>query len=141
AQFHPVIGIAALGSSIAQQSARDAWIGWRAHEFIQSLVESPDTATARWVLEALQNLIDQIYVRDLLSEKLIDRREFQAPTKAVIAKLRKEGNVAIARHRMYPQRHFHKPKEGFDHVDWTKHAKSDLFKSKRCLALARLLNI
>jgi hypothetical protein len=141
APFHPVIGIAALGSSIAQQSARDAWIGWRAHEFIQCLVDSPDTATVRWGLAALQNLTDQIYVRDLVSEKLIDRKEFQTPTKAVVAKLRHEGNQAIARHRMYPQRHFHKPKEGFEDVDWTKRAKSDLFKSKRCLALARLLNI
>jgi len=141
APFHPVIGIAAIGSSIAQQSARDSWIGWRASEFIKSIAESPDAQTARWALERVQGLIDQIYVRDLLAEKLIQRSDFEKPTKEVIDVLRKEGHLAIARHRLYPQRQFHKPKEGFDGIDWVKQAKSDLFKSKRCVALARLLNI
>jgi hypothetical protein len=139
--FHPVIGIAALGSSIAQQSARDSWVGWRASEFIQSVADSPDTPTARWALERVQSLIDQIYVRDLLTEKLIERADFKTPTKRVISALRKQGQLAIARHRLYPQRTFHKPKEGFEGIDWVQQAKSDLFKSKRCLALARLFNI
>lgn len=139
--FHPVIGVAALGSSIAQQSARDSWIGWRASEFIQSVAEKPDTPTARWALERVQSLIGQIYVRDLLAEKLILSADFRAPTKEVVSRLRKEGQLAIARHRMYPQRHFHKPTEGFEGIDWVQQAKSDLFRSKRCLALARLLNI
>lgn len=37
---HPVIGIAALGSSVVQQSVRDAWIGWDAPGIVQAFCRS-----------------------------------------------------------------------------------------------------
>ena len=42
---HPVIGIAALGSSMAQQTLRDEWIGWDSDAFLKSLTEKP---TGKW---------------------------------------------------------------------------------------------
>src|ERR1035441_10259060 len=52
APFHPVIGIAALGSSMAQQTQRDQWIGWDSEVFVQGLSESPKPRMARWVHSA-----------------------------------------------------------------------------------------
>src|SRR5206468_7033445 len=37
---HPVIGIAALGSSMAQQQLRDKWIGWEPEVFLSGVAES-----------------------------------------------------------------------------------------------------
>ncbi len=34
APFHPVIGIAALGSAIVQIKERDDWIGWQSQAFV-----------------------------------------------------------------------------------------------------------
>jgi hypothetical protein len=38
---HPVIGIAALGSSVVQQSVRDKWIGWDAESATQAVCLQP----------------------------------------------------------------------------------------------------
>jgi hypothetical protein len=47
APYHPVIGIAALGSSMAQQTLRDQWIGWDSGEFVERLAARPTSRMCR----------------------------------------------------------------------------------------------
>ena len=49
APHHPVIGIAALGSSMAQQTLRDEWIGWDSEIFVRRLEEHSTVKWCRWV--------------------------------------------------------------------------------------------
>lgn len=44
---HPVIGIAALGSSMAQQTLRDEWIGWDSKKFVEELSGRPTARICR----------------------------------------------------------------------------------------------
>ena len=53
---HPVIGIAALGSSVAQQTCRDKWIGWEGETFIEKLKTQPSAQYGKWIIETLKSL-------------------------------------------------------------------------------------
>jgi hypothetical protein len=109
---------------------------------VQKVVSSPDSTTAKWAFACLHELIGKIYVKDLIAEELLRRSDLEKPTDVVIARLRDEARKAIGRHRLYPRRQFHKPKEGFgNNINWVARAKTDLFRSKRCQTLATLLNV
>src|SRR5262249_21900902 len=75
AQNHPVIGIAALGSAIAQLSCRDRWIGWMPEEFLGRIQNQPSVAIARWVAKQLQKSVAEIYKADILKQRIISRSE------------------------------------------------------------------
>src|SRR5262249_52781865 len=49
---HPVIGIAALGSSMAQQQLRDRWIGWEPETFLSRISSEPHKLR-RWTFDAI----------------------------------------------------------------------------------------
>ena len=51
--FHPVIGIAALGSPIVQIRERDEWIGWQSAQFARSVEENPSIRMARWICDRM----------------------------------------------------------------------------------------
>jgi hypothetical protein len=65
---HPVIGIAALASSVVQQKVRDKYIGWDTETFVAEFTKHPSTKIARRLVEALENLLDGIYLDDLLED-------------------------------------------------------------------------
>jgi ATP/maltotriose-dependent transcriptional regulator MalT len=65
AAFHPVIGIAALGSPIVQIRERDEWIGWQSGPFLAALARHPTQAMARWVTGRLDRAAAELY--DLLT--------------------------------------------------------------------------
>jgi hypothetical protein len=134
---HPVIGIAALGSSVVQQEARDNWIGWNATAFIASLQERPTAKIGAWLLASLQQLIDDIYTADLIRDEVLSRRQLNRPDTGTIALLREEAARAKARHRLNPVALEHKRRNSA----WKGAAESDLFRAKRCEALAKLLQI
>jgi hypothetical protein len=50
---HPVIGIAALGSSMAQQTQRDKWIGWDSERFVEQLIAKPTARMCRWIQQSI----------------------------------------------------------------------------------------
>src|SRR5207253_6605322 len=64
---HPVIGIAALGSSVVQQKVRDEWIGWQSDIFVKLIEANPTRKIAKWLSESLKHLISEIYIKDLLA--------------------------------------------------------------------------
>lgn len=142
---HPVIGIAALGSSVVQQKVRDELIGWDSAGFTKQFVEQPSPKVAKRLHEALQHLIDGIYIKDLIRDKTLDFRRvhLKNPNDRVIEQLKKEGKSARRLHQLNPHVAVHKSQTEKldDHKFWEKKARTMLFRSKRCLQLATLLSI
>lgn len=137
---HPVIGIAALGSTVVQLSCRDRWIGWTSDEFIASLRETPTAGWARWLERSLDALVDGLYLRDLVRDGLVARRDLRQPTSEVITRLREESKAARTTHRLYAGSGRHKKATSdAEKTDWQAQAKTHLFRSKRAAMLAELL--
>jgi hypothetical protein len=137
---HPVIGIAALGSAIVQIRERDEWIGWQPNEFLATLDQHPELHWARWVMRRLDSSVAEIYLDDLLEEGLYWPSLWDEPTDEAIEKLRKEAETRRRDHHRFARRADFKSASGAADVSvWRSRAESDLFRSKRCLALADLL--
>ncbi|MGG1695833.1 Druantia anti-phage system protein DruA [Bacillus zhangzhouensis] len=79
-EFHPIIGIGALGSSIAQITCRDNVIGWT----IESLEESENLQDR---LVALENGIE-LGIREIYNADLLDKSEIKNPDLNSIEKLK-----------------------------------------------------
>ena len=71
---HPVIGIAALSSSIVQQSTRDQVIGWDKKSILHEISIAPTDTLAGWLQCSLDELIDGIYTDDLVTAEELDKR-------------------------------------------------------------------
>jgi hypothetical protein len=141
---HPVIGIAALGSSMAQQTLRDEWIGWDSGIFVNKLAERPTAKWCRWAHGSIDRLIASIYQKDFLSEGLIQRKLLKSPTEETIARLMEDAARAAETHRRFPGAADHKSDINSNEsgsVDWEKQATTPLFRSKRAKTLAMLLGI
>ncbi len=140
APYHPVVGIAALGSSIVQIKERDDWIGWQSSQFTEVLAENPTTRLARWVNNRLDRALDDLYLDDLIEDGLYWPSLWTHPAEEAIERLRKESSTRRDDHRRFVQRReFKRHIEPTDAEAWRERAESDLFRSKRCLALAELL--
>jgi hypothetical protein len=136
---HPVIGIAALGSSVAQQTCRDLWIGWEGKSFVERLRESPSVKHANWITEMLSMLLKEVYLKDFFSSGVITRTQLNKPTPELIKHLRQ---VSLD----YRQKHIDNPHNAKFNVSnnemsWEERAQTNLFKSKRAVLLADLLSI
>lgn len=136
---HPVIGIAALGSSVAQQTCRDKWIGWDGEAFIQKLREQPSSKHGKWIIDTLKSLLGEIYLKDFLKKKIIKGSDIRNPKPEIIKKLR---DLSIS----YKEKHVNNPQSSKftasnDQLSWSQRAESNLYKSKRSLLLAELLSI
>ena len=138
---HPVIGIAALGNSVVQQSVRDRWIQWDSEGALAKLSALPPGKLIEWLSAQLRDQIASIYRQDLEKERLIKTADLRNPCDKVIAKLRSESAIAIQLHRKYPHSSEHKRNGAGNHTDWERMAKTPLFRSKRCKQLAILLSI
>lgn len=140
---HPVIGIAALGSSVVQHKVRDKWIGWHPETLVDEIVENPNLQVAKWLLTSVERLIEDIYSEDLIGEKIFTANDIKKPTEDIIKRLFEESDYAIKEHRKEPQRTKHNgQKNGTIPPDfWEKESKTSLYRSKRCKQLAKLFNI
>jgi len=140
APYHPVIGIAALGSPIVQIKERDEWIGWQSPTFVAALADKPTLTMARWLARRMDQAIQELYLDDLLEDGLYWPSLWSAPSVDAIARLRKEAEARRNDHRRFVKRaEFKKNVDAGDSEAWRERAESDLFRSKRCLALADLL--
>ncbi len=139
AEHHPVIGIAALGSSMAQLTKRDRWIGWEADKFLENLREDPNKQTLDWILKIWNDFLQELYIDDLLREKNLSLEELEAPDQNLITYLRERAEEEKEGHRRFPHE-AKKSKEG-ETINWNKRAETALFKSKRYSFLADLLSI
>lgn len=139
APFHPVIGIAALSSAIVQISERDHWIGWQPEPFLAGLVREPTARMARWAVERLERGLSELYVADLIQDGLYWPTMWDAPTSDSIERLVKEAQTRRRDHHRFVRHADFKSKSKGNPATWQQRAESDLFRSKRCLALADLL--
>ena len=139
ARCHPVIGIAALSSSIMQLNERDRWIGWRSQDVLADLASRPTTAHARWLVSRLEQRRREIYVDDLVRDELFWPGLWSDPTSASEAALRDEAKARRFAHQRLARR-AHLDALNRDHPNfWIHRAESDLYRSKRCLLLADLV--
>lgn len=138
---HPVIGIAALGSSVVQSSVRDQWIGWDLKGTCARLELMRPKKAIGWVLTWSNKLLRDIYVADFVRDGVITRAQIRRPDTAVLARLEKESLRAIKQHRLYPLSA--KENEGtmLNARQWRERAENPLFRSKRAKQLAKLLRI
>jgi hypothetical protein len=139
APFHPVIGIAALSSAIVQISERDHWIGWQPEPFLSGLVGEPTDRMARWLAGRLERGLSELYVDDLIQDGLCWPSLWESPTPGAIEQLVKEAQARRRDHHRFVRRADFKSKSKGNRATWQQRAESDLFRSKRCLALADLL--
>ncbi len=141
ARFHPVIGIAALGSAIIQIAERDDWIGWQPREVVRHLRANGDLRWARWLMRRLNEGLDGIHLDDLIEDGLYWPSLWEEPTADCIEKLQKEAVARRRNHERFARRSdFGSPKDPTSVDAWVERAESHLFRSKRCLALAELLS-
>jgi len=141
---HPVIGIAALGSSMAQQTERDQWIGWDSDVFVKKLQEKPTAKWCRWINESVDRLVGAIYIADLISDGVLQKKDLINPSLIVIKKLKKESVQAAKIHQLDSAASDHKrnlPSETNGTTDWKKQTLTPLFRSKRAKTLALLLSV
>ena len=142
APSHPVIGIAALGSSVVQNSARDRWIGWEPDVFCERITKERSNEVTKWLVSILERAFETTYVDDLLAQGDITYRDLKEPTEEVIGRLEELSRLAKQRHqRGSPLDHKRKRSEQPAEADqyWQTEAQSELFKSKRAALLATLL--
>ncbi len=138
--FHPVIGIAALGSAVVQLAERDDWIGWQPAVFLQRLRSDPAQGIAQWITARLRSALRELYVDDLVKDGLYWPTLWEHPTADAIDRLMKEADSRRqAHHRFVKPAEFKRVHDPDDLDGWRRRAESDLFRSKRCLALADLL--
>ena len=138
---HPVIGIAAIGSSIMQIRERDMWIGWHAEAFLERERATPDPATGRWLLRTVEEAIGELFTEDLIAEGLVSSEELAAPTAEGLARLEAYAGEQRALHHAAGD-----PREASraalacePHERWRRMALTPLYKSKRAASLADLL--
>jgi hypothetical protein len=137
AECHPVIGIAALGSAIVQLSERDAWIGWSSEAVLAYLSEKPTLKHARWLASRMEQGVSELHLEDLIADGLYWPSLWDQPTAEAIDGLMAEATATRSRHHRFVKRSDFKSNAA--PPDWQQRAESDLFRSKRCLALAELL--
>lgn len=141
---HPVIGIAALGSSMAQQTLRDEWIGWDSKTLLKTLQNEPTAKWCKWVHESVDRLIDGIYRKDLIADGIMQPHHIREPSQQVIAKLLKEAKRASKAHQIDAAAAEHKRNSdgrGAGGAVWAKQTLTPLFRSKRARTLALLLSV
>jgi len=136
---HPVIGIAALSSSIVQLSERDRWIGWDGQTALAAIKEHATDQLAAWLLRSLEELIAGIAVADLFQEGVLTAQALQQPDDGIIIRLRELGLQEKQKHQRQSRTAAYKRQQDSD--DWATLVRLPLYRSKRALTLADLLSI
>lgn len=143
ASNHPVIGIGALSSPIMQIRERDSWIGWHPDTFLDRVRATPTRDLAKWLVDTLDAAIEEIYVADLIEDRILSIRDLKAPSLTVIERLLQEGVEARKKHHRFVRSRDHKQKrpDGAGAEYWIAKARTHLFRSKRAIALSTYLRV
>lgn len=142
--YHPVVGIAAIGSPIVQIRERDAWIGWHPGAFFRRASQNPSPQLGRWIQGIVGTAIAEIFIDDFVEEGLLSLAELREPTAEALARLRSYGGEQRRLHHRFVRAQEHKDngderRLADSRAYWTARARTHLFRSKRALALADLL--
>ncbi len=140
-KFHPIIGITALGSSAANHGIRDAWAGWTDSD---KVLKHPKKKILDWMDKIVNRNLEYIYILDIIKDKLVSNKEISNPTNELIAKLDEKAKELMVVYRSKPPKtnktdsDYLGKNENWWKENWTL---KDLYKSKRCTALASILRI
>lgn len=144
APYHPIIGIAALSSAAVKLAARDDAIGWDGERFREECETEPTNQIANWVLEAIDAALADIYKVDLIKDKVMPPLSRKRTSDEVIAALQREAKSERKNHHRKTTGADYKKESidpSADDEDWEKQARTHLFRSKRALDLASLLEL
>jgi Domain of unknown function (DUF4338) len=138
---HPIIGIAALGSAVVQNTARDRWIGWEPDVLIPQIVDGKTLEFAKWLVSTLDRAFQTTFVDDFLADRDISYSDLRKPSEEAIARLESISRQSREQHhRGLPLDHKRNARIGPASDEyWRAEAASDLFKSKRAALLATLM--
>jgi Druantia protein DruA len=139
--YHPVVGIAALASSVIQQSIRDKWIGWDSDTALAAITANPTRKIVTCLLEQLRSFLKGIYIADLVRDGLLTQDDLKMPSPDLIRNLRAEAAKRIKLHQRNPEATAHKSSKARTRTDWTSLAETNLYRSKRCKQLASILEV
>lgn len=140
AEYHPVIGIAALGSAVVQMKERDDWIGWQREQILAVCDREPTDDLAAWIWRRLETQRSEIYVEDLIRDDLYWPSMWESPTTTAIEALKSEAVQCRTRHQRYVQRaDLRKSIDPEDPAQLQSRTESALYRGKRCENLSRIL--
>jgi hypothetical protein len=150
-KHHPVIGIAALGSSVAQQTMRDEMLGWSQNN-LKGLIE----VEKKWYQRIKKRLLDSVKYSDLIDKNFkvvpknsddsvvvrIEKKEILHPTGGTIKKLEQISFHFMNLHYAGKNKSY-KPSEDtvHSHEYWDEQSSLPLFVAKRSRALGIILGI
>ena len=135
---HAVIGIAALTSSIVQQTERDTWIGWSANEVLCQLRANPVADQIDWLYTSLATHIGGVYAGDFRKLGILNNEVIENPSDAAIEALRAVAARERELHYVMARPNRHKSRQARN--EWQAQAESHLFVAKRAQALSQLLS-
>ncbi len=143
-EYHPVIGIGSLGSPIVQIRERDAWIGWQPEAFMDFASESPSAELGNWLHKTVETAIGEIYLDDFFEEELLSPTEIRTPTPEVLERLITHGKKQRELHHRFAnskdlKRSTKSDDTGNNEAHWQARARTHLYRSKRALSLANML--
>ena len=143
-EYHPVIGIGSLGSPIVQIRERDAWIGWHPEAFMEFASESPSAQLGNWLHKTAEAAIGEIYLDDFFEEELLSPTDLRAPTPEILRRLITHGEKQRElHHRLAGSKDLKRPMKrdetGSTEAHWQARARTHLYRSKRALSLAGML--
>jgi hypothetical protein len=124
--------------------ARDAYIGWSPTEFLEKCALNPRSEIADWVANTIEHAIEELYKLDFIQLDLLPARIPKNANDDMISALRTQGLKWKAQH-MSPSA-IRNQKARLDartasDEDWEVEAQKALFKSKRAIELANLLEV
>lgn len=144
APFHPVIGIAALSSAASVLPARDAgFIGWSGEVFLKEYLRNPRYEIVHWLKKTVHVAIIDIYRDDFIAQGILPIRLLGKDTSKIVARLRRVSMAAKEKHIKHSDAREYKRAITRNMADenWEERACTDLFRSKRALELASLLEV
>jgi len=134
---HAIIGLAAISSPVVQIAERDSWMGWETDQFLLSIAAEPTEKVANWIAGRIHKQIDEIYIADLVRDKVLPPRGKLNTDEATVSRLKADA----ARYREKHHRASNVRADRNYGDAWTERAESHLFRSKRSAALAEALEI
>ncbi|MGD9602455.1 MAG: Druantia anti-phage system protein DruA [Gammaproteobacteria bacterium] len=137
--FHPVIGIAALGSAAVRLGPRDRFIGWDTDQVVERLQASEPAVVLSWARKVVQNAVQEIYIVDLVRDKLLpaDPNSWTRETAAACADA---GLAARAQHhRLMEAKEYKSDDDVSTEEACVARAELYLFRAKRASELAKLI--
>ena len=143
-EFHPIIGIGALGSPIVQIRERDAWIGWQSEAFMEFVSEAPSAHLGLWLHKTVGTALGEIYIDDFIEEQLLTPTDVRSPTEAVLKRLTCYGEKQRElHHRLAYAQDLRNSvtcdESGSTEAHWQARSKTHLYRSKRAVSLGDML--